>query len=110
MNFKAYRYIAKMRIQTMMAYRVYTWTFMIMQCLMMVAVAFFWRAVYRDTEASHGVTGDMMITYTVVSMLMNSLYYMGVEDKISDAVKSGSIATDMIKHINLFSMYFAEDM
>ena len=40
MNFKAYRYIAKMRIQTMMAYRVDTWTFMIMQCLMMVAVAF----------------------------------------------------------------------
>ena len=74
MNFKAYRYIAKMRIQTMMAYRVDTWTFMIMQCLMMVAVAFFWRAVYGDTEASHGVTGDMMITYTVVSMLMNSLY------------------------------------
>lgn len=110
MNFKAYRYIAKMRIQTMMAYRVDTWTFMIMQCLMMVAIAFFWRAVYGDTEASHGVTGDMMITYTVVSMLMNSLYYMGVEDKISDAVKSGSIATDMIKPINLFSMYFAEDM
>lgn len=110
MNLKAYVYIAKMRIQTMMAYRADTWTFMIMQCLMMVAVGFFWRAVYGSTESSHGVTGDMMITYTVVSMLMNSLYYMGVEDNIADAVKTGSIATHMIKPINLFSMYFAEDM
>ncbi|MBQ8411904.1 MAG: hypothetical protein IJX15_09310, partial [Ruminiclostridium sp.] len=64
MNFKAYRYIAKMRIQTMMAYRLDTWTFMIMQCLMMVAVYFFLLSVYGDTETSHGVTVDMMITYT----------------------------------------------
>lgn len=107
---KAYIYVAKMRIQTMMAYRIDTWTFMIMQCLMMAAAGFFWRAVYGDTESAHGVTGDMMITYTVVSMLINSLYYMGVEDNISEAVKSGSIATDMIKPINLFLMYFAEDI
>lgn len=110
MNIKAHVYVAKMRIQTMMAYRVDTWTFTIMQCLMMVAVGFFWRAVYGDTAVSHGVSGQMMITYTVVSMLMNSLYYMGVEDQIADAVKSGSIATDMIKPINLFSMYFSQDM
>ena len=43
-------------------------------------------------------------------MLMNSLYYMGVEDRIADSVKSGSIATDMIKPINLFTLYFAEDI
>lgn len=110
MNFKAYRYVAKMSIQTMMAYRVDTWTFMLFQCLMMVAVGFFWQAVYGGTEASHGVTGDMMITYTVISMLMSSLYYMGVEDRVTEAVKSGSIATDMIKPVNIFSMYFAGDM
>lgn len=107
---KAYIYVAKMRIQTMMAYRVDAWTFMIMQCLLMAAVGFFWRAVYGGAEAAHGVSGDMMITYTAVSMLMSSLYYMGVEDRIADAVKSGSIATDMIKPINLFSLYFAEDI
>lgn len=107
---KAYIFVAKMRIQTMMAYRIHAWTFMVMQCLLMAAVGFFWRAVYGDTEAAHGVTGDMMITYTVMSMLMSSLYYMGVEDRIADAVKSGSIATDMIKPINLFTLYFAEDI
>lgn len=107
---KAYIYVAKMRIQTMLAYRLHVWTYLIMQCLMMAAIGFFWRAVYGDAEAAHGVTGDMMITYTVISMLMNSLYYMGVEDRIADSVKSGSIATDMIKPINLFSLYFAEDI
>lgn len=107
---KAYIYVAKMRIQTMMAYRMDTWTFMVMQCLIMAAMGFFWRAVYGGAEAAHGVTGDIMVTYTVISQLMSSLYYMGVEDRISDAVKTGSIATDMIKPINLFSLYFAEDI
>lgn len=107
---KAYIYVAKMRFQSMMAYPVDTWTFTIMQCLMMLAVGFFWRAVYGGAETAHGVTGDSMIIYTVVSMLINSLYYMGVEDYISDAVKSGSIATDMMKPINLFSMYLSQDI
>lgn len=107
---KAYIYIAKTRIQAMMAYRFDVWTFMIMQCLLMIAVGFFWRAVYGDTELSHGVSASTMITYTVISTLMGSLYYMGVEDRIHDAVKTGSIATDMIKPINLFSLYLAEDI
>lgn len=107
---KAYLYIARTRMQAMLAYRFQVWTYIIMQCLMMIAVAFFWRAVYGGTEVSHGVTGDTMITYTVVSTLMGSLYWMGVEDRITDAIKSGSIATDMIKPINLFTLYLAEDI
>lgn len=103
-------YIAKLRIQTMLAYRFEVWMYMIMQCLMMVSIGFFWKAVYGGTETALGVTGDSMIVYTVISTLMGSLFYMGVEDRIADAVKSGSIATDMIKPVNLFSMYLAEDV
>lgn len=97
-------------MQTTIAYRVHVWTFMIMQCLMMISISFFWKAVYGDAVTAHDVTGNQMITYTIISTLMNSLFYMGVEDRISDAVKNGSIATDMIKPINLFSLYLAEDI
>ena len=107
---KTYLYIAKLRMQTMLAYRFETFTYMVMQCLMMVAIGFFWEAAYGDTEIAHNVTGGGMITYTMVSTLMSSLYYMGVEDRIADAIKRGSIATDMIKPVNLFGMYLAEDV
>lgn len=107
---KTYLYIAKLRMQTMLAYRFEVFTYMVMQCLMMVAIGFFWKAAYGDTEAAYNVTGSAMITYTVISTLMGSLFYMGVEDRIADSVKSGSIATDMIKPVNLFGMYLAEDM
>lgn len=107
---KAYLYAAKTSMETMMAYRFQVWTFTVMQCLMMIAVGFFWRAAYGGTEVSNGVTDDTMITYTVISTLVSSLYFMGVEDRVSDAIKSGSIATDLIKPINLFGLYFAEDM
>lgn len=107
---KTYFYIAKLRMQTMLAYRVEIFTYMIMQCLMMVAIGFFWVAAYGDNEVSHGVTVDSMMTYNVIATLIGSLYYMGVEDRIADSVKSGSIATDMIKPVSLFGMYLAEDM
>ncbi len=97
-------------MQTMLAYRFEAITYTVMQCLMMIAVGFFWRAAYGDTEAAYNVTGNSMVTYTMVSMIMSSLFYMGVEDRIADSVKTGSIATDMIKPVSLFGMYFAEDM
>lgn len=97
-------------MQTMLAYRYEVWMYMIMQCLMMVSIGFFWKSVYGETAMTHDVTVQGMVTYTVISTLMGSLYYMGVEDRITDAVKSGSIASDMIKPINLFSFYLAEDM
>lgn len=94
----------------MLAYRFEVWTFMVMQCLMMISIGFFWKAIYGGAATAHDVSGRSMVTYTVISTLMGSLYYMGVEDRISDAVKTGSIATDMIKPINLFVLYLAEDI
>lgn len=97
-------------MQTMLAYRFSVWTYVVMQMLMMVAIGFFWRAVYGDAGTAHDVSANVMVAYAVVSAMMSSLYYMGVEDRISDAVKTGSIATDMIKPINLFTLYLAEDI
>lgn len=97
-------------METMIAYRFEVWTYVVMQCLMMIAVGFFWKAAYGGTASAYDVTSGEMITYTVISTLMSSLFYMGVEDRISDAVKTGSIATDMIKPVNLFTLYLAEDI
>lgn len=107
---KTYIYIAKLRMETMLAYRFEVWTSMMMQALTMIAIGFFWNAAYGEQTAALGVTRESMLTYNVISTLMGSLYYMGVEDRIADAVKSGSIATDMIKPVNLFSIYLAEDI
>ena len=107
---KAYIYAARTAMETMMAYRFQVWTYTIMQCLMMIAVGFFWRAAYGGAEISNGVTDETMITYTVISNIVSTLYYMGVEDRVTDAEKSGSIATDLIKPVNLFGLYFAQDM
>ena len=97
-------------MQTMLAYRFEVWSYLVLQILMMIAIGYFWRAVYAGVDISHDVSVQGMTTYTVISALVSSLSYMGVEDRITEAVKSGSIATDMIKPINLFSLYLAEDM
>ena len=94
----------------MLAYRFEVWSYLVLQILMMIAIGYFWRAVYAGVDISHDVSVQGMTTYTVISALVSSLSYMGVEDRITEAVKSGSIATDMIKPINLFSLYLAEDM
>lgn len=94
----------------MLAYRFEVWSYLVLQILMMIAIGYFWRAVYAGVDISHDVSVQGMTTYTVISALVSSLSYMGVEDRITEAVKSGSIATDMIKPINLFSLYLAEDI
>ena len=62
-------------MQTMLAYRMDVLTYTVMQALIMLSVGFFWKAAYGGTDVAHGVTGNSMITYTVISALMGSLLY-----------------------------------
>ena len=56
------------------------------------------------------VTVDSMLTYIIVSSMLSVLLITNVERRIENSVEKGSVATDMMKPINLFGVYFAEDI
>ncbi|MDE5909926.1 MAG: ABC-2 family transporter protein [Lachnospiraceae bacterium] len=107
---KAYLFVTKIRIQSALAYRFNVISTILIQCLLMFAMACFWRAAYSGTEAVSGVGKQDMLTYTMISVIMGNLMTMGVEGRIQSSVHSGSVALDMLKPVSIYGIYLAEDL
>lgn len=103
-------FIYKMRIEKTLAYRFDVFSNIIFQCIAMFANAFFWKAIYRGYDVVNGVAVQDMLSYTIVSAMMSVLLLTGVENRVAESVRQGSVATDMLKPIPLFSIYFFEDL
>lgn len=107
---KAYLFVARVRIQSALAYRFNVISTISIQCLLLFAMACFWKAAYGGTGSVSGVGERDMITYTIISVIMGNLLTMGVEGRIEDSVWSGSVALDMLKPVNIYGIYLAEDL
>lgn len=107
---KAYLFITKIRVQSALAYRFNVISTILIQCLLMFAMACFWKAAYGGTGNVSGVGQEDMLTYTVISVIMGNLLTMGVEGRIEGSVRNGSVALDMLKPVNIYGIYLAEDI
>lgn len=100
----------KIRLQSALAYRFNVISTILIQCLFMFAMACFWKAAYGETEIVSGVGKQDMFTYTIISVIMGNLMTIGVESRIESSVHSGSVALDMLKPVNIYGIYLAEDL
>lgn len=107
---KAYLFVTKIKVQTVLAYRFNVISAILIQCLIMYAMSCFWIAAYGGTEAVSGVGQRDMITYTMISVIMGNLLTMGVQSRIANSVRSGSVALDMLKPVNIYGIYLSEDI
>lgn len=94
---KAYFYVYKMQIQKTLAYRFDVYGNIIMQCIIMFATAFFWKALFADTSRVQGVDAENMLVYTVISSMMSVLFNINVENRVVKSVEKGTVAVDMLK-------------
>ena len=109
-NRKVYFYIYKTQILKSLAYKFDVYGNIIMQAIIMVASAFFWRALFKNADSMQGVTVDTMLTYTVVSSMISVVLTTNVERRITLGVRMGTIAIDMMRPVNLFKVFFAENL
>ncbi len=107
---KSYLFVSKIRIQTAWAYRFNVISTILIQCLIMYAMSCFWIAAYDGSQAVAGVKQQDMITYTIISVIMGNLLTMGVQNRIAGSVRSGSVALDLLKPVNIYGIYLAEDL
>lgn len=105
-----YLYIAKTKIKTALTYRFNVVSTIALQCIIMFANSYFWKAVYGAHSIAMGVTREQMLTYAVMSAFIGSLFTSEVEDRIIQSVRKGSIALDMLKPVSLFGIFLAEDI
>ena len=105
-----YFYIIKTQIIKSMTYEFNVYGNIIMQTIIMITSAYFWKALYKDQSMVGDVDAGNMLTYIVISSALSVLLITNVERRIEQSVEKGTVATDMIKPVDLFGMYFAEDI
>lgn len=107
---KKYLYIIKTQIIKSMTYEFNVYGNIIMQTIIMITSAYFWRALYTGRSVVDGVNIGSMQTYIIISSALSVLLITNVERRIGLSVEKGSVATDMMKPISLFGMFLAEDI
>ena len=107
---KKYLYITKTQIIKSMTYEFNVYGNIIMQTIIMITSAYFWRALYTGRSAVNGVDVGSMQTYIIISSALSVLLITNVERRIGHSVEKGSVANDMMKPISLFGMFLAEDI
>ena len=110
MGIKKYLYVIKTQIIRSMAYEFNVYGNIIMQTIIMITSAYFWRALYKGQTMVGDVDVDSMLTYVIMSSILSVLFITNVERRIQNSVEKGTVATDLIKPINVFGVYFAEDI
>ena len=107
---KKYLYVIKTQIIKSMTYEFNVYGNIIMQTIIMITSAYFWRALYKGQGMVGDVDAESMLTYVVLSSVLSVLLITNVERRIEKSVEKGTVATDFMKPINLFGVYFAEDI
>lgn len=113
MNFRkvrVYNQIIKTGIIRSLSYKFEVYGNVLMQAIIMIASAYFWKALFKNADSVQGVTVDTMLIYTVVSSMISVVLSSDVEWRIMKSVEKGTIAIDMMRPINVFSIFFAEDI
>lgn len=106
----AYLYLMKMRVLTFLAYRFETFSSIVSNIIIMFATVFFWKVAYNGTSSYSGVDEKQMITYSIVAILLGTVFDFSVENIVNERVREGEVAVDFIKPVNVFGMYFAQDV
>ncbi len=110
---RAYGYLIKMRILTALAYRFEVWIGMFGDIIMLVASAYIWKAAYGSGAVGSGASHvglESMITYTVISVLLASVFQTGVQNTIYTQVREGNIALDFMRPLPLLGIYLSDDL
>ena len=107
---KKYLYVIKTQIIKSMTYEFNVYGNIIMQTIIMITSAYFWKALYRGQETAGAVDADSMMTYVIMSSLLSVLLITNVERRITTSVAKGTVAADMMKPVSVFGIYFAEDI
>ena len=107
---KKYLFVIKTQIIKSMTYEFNVYGNIVMQTIIMITSAYFWKALYMGKGIVGDTDADSMLTYVVISSLLSVLFITNVERRIQMSVIKGTVAADLMKPINIFGVYFAEDI
>ncbi|MEN6312624.1 MAG: ABC-2 family transporter protein [Clostridiaceae bacterium] len=107
----AYIYVIRMNLLTSLAYRFEVFSSVIANFIVMFAGVFVWKAAYAGMPSSvEGVNERQMVTYIIVSFLIDGLFDISVDWSIGQKMRDGSIVSDFIRPLSPFFCWLMEDI
>ncbi|MFD2614338.1 ABC transporter permease [Paenibacillus gansuensis] len=107
---QAYWYITKMRMLTNLAYRFEVFTSVGTNMILLVASVFLWRSAYEGIDQVRSTSLTELVTYTVLGILLASIFVCDVQNTIYYKIREGQIVTDFYRPIPLLASYLADDL
>ena len=92
---------ARQSFQTSAIYRFDFWLRVSTIPILMYSIRWVWMALYEQRPNAFGVSLEQMVTYGVLSMAIENLFYsFGVQYYMSQQVRSGAIDVDLLKPLD----------
>lgn len=100
---KKYFLIARTQITTQFAYK-YNLIFKFIMPLFQICMSvFIWLVIYKATAKVKNYTLDQMVTYIIVTSLMQILYSSDLAFRMTKLVKKGNLSFNLIRPYNIFT-------
>lgn len=105
-----YFYKVKMQILVQLTYRFEVFATLAARYVQIVATIFLWKCVYGGQQEINGLTQEQMITWTILSAGLSTVYSCSVQEAIRNGVRQGSVAIELIRPCSLLGQYLAQDV
>ena len=94
---------------THLAYRSEVWMSTLGNFVTILIQTTIWKAVLHSSSVN-GITFQTMVTYSILSTLISGILLSGVTGKVSESLRSGSIASELVKPLSYPLYLFANEM
>ncbi|MGO8673720.1 MAG: ABC transporter permease [Capsulimonadaceae bacterium] len=105
-----YAYITKLSVVSSLAYRFEVFAATVSNFILLLTTVYLWKAAYRGVHAVAGVNQQQMMTYTIMSALLGSIFVTRVQGVMFFKVRQGQIAMDFIRPLSPLAQWFFEDI
>lgn len=109
-NHSVYSEYLRISFQTMLAYRARYYIGVVTYVVHVAVYYFIYKALYEHGDTIRGFTLNQMLTYVSIGWVCKSFYLNYIDRDMANDVKSGQIAMDLIKPIDLQAMVFARGL
>jgi ABC-2 type transport system permease protein len=105
---KKYITLAKLSMQAAVAYRGSFIISMLGNIFLVVSTFYLWKAIYSGRMDLSGFSWEEMKTYLFIAFVSNSLMSFYSEGRVGGRIRTGEVATDLLKPLDFQTARFAE--
>jgi len=91
-----------------LAYRLRYYTGIVTYFIYVAVYYFIWRAIFEHGQKIEGFDFSQILTYIAVGWIIRSFYFNNIDQDMAQQVLEGKLAMDLIKPVNVQSMYVAQ--